>query len=121
MAIGGSIHATRPVDESYGLIRVPGVSGVRGYLSNQEVGRTDRRGDLLVPNLLPYYGNRLGINDKDIPMDHDIGTTELTIAPPFRGGPEAECKGDRGTSRPGSSVKSLVSPQLSATTIVKTA
>src|SRR5439155_2932993 len=86
VAIGGSIHATRPVDESYGLIRVPGVSGVRGYLSNQEVGRTDRRGDLLVPNLLPYYGNRLAIADGDVPFDYTVGATERVIAPPHRGG-----------------------------------
>src|SRR6185436_12417620 len=68
------------------LIQVPGVPHVRAYQSNQEVGRTSSRGNLLVPNLLPYYGNRLAIEDKDIPLDHDIGTTELVVAPPFRGG-----------------------------------
>jgi outer membrane usher protein len=36
--------------------------------------------------LLHYYGNRIGIDDKDIPLDHDIGATERTIGPPFRGG-----------------------------------
>jgi outer membrane usher protein len=36
--------------------------------------------------MLHYYGNRIGIDDKDIPLDHDIGATERIIAPPTRGG-----------------------------------
>jgi outer membrane usher protein len=84
--IGGRPFITRPVQDSYALIRVPGVANVRGTLSNQDIGTTDRNGDLLIPNLLHYYGNRVGINDKDIPLDYDIGATERTIAPPFRGG-----------------------------------
>jgi outer membrane usher protein len=51
------------------------------------VGRTDSSGELVVPNnLISYYGNRIGINDQDIPLDYRIDTTEKTIAPPFRGG-----------------------------------
>ena len=46
VAIGGSLVATRPVqDRGFALVRVPGVGGVRAYLSNQLVGRTDRRGN----------------------------------------------------------------------------
>lgn len=86
VAIGGGVHLTRPVQEGFALIDVPGVPGVRGYLHNQEVGRTDSRGKLLVPNLLPYYGNRLGIADQDIPIDYSLGTTERFVAPPVRGG-----------------------------------
>ena len=86
MLIGGNAYLTRPVQDSYALIRVPGVAGVHGMLSNQVVGTTDSKGDLLLPSLLSYYGNRVGIDDRDIPLDHDIGNTELTIAPPNRGG-----------------------------------
>jgi outer membrane usher protein len=39
-----------------------------------------------VPNLLSYYGNKLGISDKDIPLNYTIDATEKIIAPPFRGG-----------------------------------
>ncbi|HEX6178878.1 MAG TPA: fimbrial biogenesis outer membrane usher protein, partial [Thermoanaerobaculia bacterium] len=68
------------------LVRVPGVRDVRVYLSNQLVGRTDQNGDLLVPNLLPYYGNRIRIDDRDVPMTHDLQIIEQVIAPPTRGG-----------------------------------
>jgi len=86
VAIGGGLHFGRPVQDGYALIDVPGVPGVRGYLNNQEVGRTDRNGKLLVPNLLPYYGNRLSIADEDIPIDYSIATTERIVGPPVRGG-----------------------------------
>jgi outer membrane usher protein len=84
--IGGSAYLTRPVQDSYALIRVPGVAGVHGMASNQVMGTTDSKGNLLIPSLLHYYGNRIGIDDKDIPLDHDIGATERIIAPPYRGG-----------------------------------
>ncbi|MGB8294840.1 MAG: fimbria/pilus outer membrane usher protein [Polyangia bacterium] len=84
--IGGNAYLTRPVQDSYALIRVPGVGGVHGTMSNQVIGTTDSKGNLLVPGLLHYYGNRVGIDDKDVPLDHDIGATEKVIAPPTRGG-----------------------------------
>ena len=84
--IGRDIFFTRPLTDSYALIRVPGVAGVHGTISNQVVGTTSQNGNLLVPNLLSYYGNRIGIDDKDIPLDYNIGATEMTIAPPYRGG-----------------------------------
>jgi outer membrane usher protein len=86
VAIGGGVHLTRPVEDGFALIHVPGVAGVRGTLNNQEVGRTDSRGKLLVPTLLPYYGNRLGITHEDIPIDYSIGVTERTVGPPVKGG-----------------------------------
>jgi outer membrane usher protein len=84
--LGRDIFFTRPVQDSFALVKVPGVEGVHGSLSNQVVGATNKMGNLLVPNLLPYYGNRIGINDKDVPLDYNIGATEMTIAPPYRGG-----------------------------------
>jgi len=86
VALGERLFATRPVQQGYALIRVPGVENVRGYLSNQEVGRSDSNGDLLVPNLLPYYGNLLSIADKDIPIDYSVDALRRTVAPPNRGG-----------------------------------
>ena len=50
------------------------------------MGRTNGRGDTLVPNLLPYYANRLGISDQDVPFDREIETVEQAVAPPYRGG-----------------------------------
>lgn len=82
----GALLLTRPVQESFALVRVPGVSNVRVFASNQLIGRTDARGNLLVPNLLPYYGNPLRISDQDIPLSYEVRAVEKTVAPPNRGG-----------------------------------
>jgi outer membrane usher protein len=84
--IGGDFFLTRPVQDSFAVIQVPGIAGVRGYSSNQDVGYTNGQGNLFVPNLLPYYGNRLSISDKDVPLNYTIAATEKLVAPPFRGG-----------------------------------
>jgi outer membrane usher protein len=84
--IGGDFFLTRPVQDSFGVIRVPGVAGVRGYASNQEVGYTNSNGNLFVPNLLSYYGNKLSVSDKDIPLNYTIDATDRVVAPPSRGG-----------------------------------
>jgi len=84
--IGGGIFATRPIDGAYALVDLPDVGGVHVYLNNQDMGRTDARGKLLVPGLLANYGNLLRISDDGAPLDASIQTLERTIAPPVRGG-----------------------------------
>jgi outer membrane usher protein len=86
VAIGGGLHPTRAVRGSYALVQVPGVEGVRTLSSNQEIGRTGRSGSLLVPDLLPYYGNLLAITDSDVSLDYEVANVQMTIAPPYRGG-----------------------------------
>jgi outer membrane usher protein len=83
---GAGLFLTRPIQNGFAVVRVPGVPGVRGYLDNREVGRTGPSGDLLIPNLLPYYGNRVSIDDQDLPMDYSIDKTEILLSPPRRGG-----------------------------------
>jgi outer membrane usher protein len=86
VGIGGGIYASRPVQDSFALIRVPGVEGVRAYASHQEIGKTGRRGDLLVPDLQAYYGNILDVADGDIPLQYSVPDSGQTVALPYRGG-----------------------------------
>lgn len=82
---GVGVFASRPVGQAVAVLRLPGVAGVRGYLNNQEIGRTDRDGNLLIPDLLPYYANRIRLADDDLPLSYLIEGTEKLVAPPFRG------------------------------------
>jgi len=68
------------------LVELPGLPGVHVFLNNQDVGKTDARGRLLVPGLIPNYGNAVRISDDGAPLDASIQTLERTIAPPTRGG-----------------------------------
>ncbi|MCA1733445.1 MAG: fimbria/pilus outer membrane usher protein, partial [Acidobacteria bacterium] len=82
----GRVHLMRAGQQSYAVVRIPGVAGVRVYVSNLEAGRTDASGELVVTDLVPYYGNRIRIEDADIPMNYRVDDTERIIAPPLRGG-----------------------------------
>jgi outer membrane usher protein len=86
VGVGGRLHLSSPVDDAYALVRVPGVRGVRTYSSHQYVGRTNRRGDLLVPSLVSYNPNRLAIDDRDVPLTFDVPLTEALVQPALRGG-----------------------------------
>jgi outer membrane usher protein len=86
VSIGGGVYATRAIRNSFALVKVPGVANVRAYSSHQEIGRTDRHGNLLVPDLLAYYGNQLNISDTDVPIDYVVPDVQTTLAPPYRGG-----------------------------------
>lgn len=93
--IAGRLFPTRAVVSSYALVQVPGAAGVRVYSDNQEVGRTGRLGNALVPNLLPYHANRIGIVEADLPLDFDITATSENMAPPLRGGAVVRFAGRR--------------------------
>jgi outer membrane usher protein len=84
--VGGKLFASLPVDESFAVVSVPGVKGVRAYLDGHEVGRTDSDGDLLVPGLTPYLANRLSIRDADVPLDHQVEEVQRFVAPRYRAG-----------------------------------
>lgn len=104
VALGGRVKPTQPVQQGYALVRVPGVPGVGVTRENNPVGRTDRRGDAVVQKLLPYYGNRLGIEDADVPVDYTVGSVERLVAPAERSGavvvfPVARARIVRGTVR----------------------
>lgn len=98
----GNVALTRPVQDSFALVRVPGVAGVRVYAANQLIGRTDRRGNLFLPSLLSYYGNQIRIEDQDVPLEYEVLGIERSIAPPFRGGALVEFPVARVTTVSGS-------------------
>jgi outer membrane usher protein len=83
---GAGFFLTRPVQNGFAVVQVRGVKGVHGFLENQEIGTTDADGNLVIPNLLSYYGSRLRVSDADLPLDQQIEQTELVIAPALRGG-----------------------------------
>ena len=81
-----SVNFTRPVQDSFALVKVGDLKGVRVYLSNQEIGRTRGAGKILIPNLGSYYENQISINDKDIPMEYKISEVLTYVSPPLRSG-----------------------------------
>lgn len=84
--VGNVIGFSRPINDSFGLVKVGELEGVRVYAANQEIGRTDRSGRVFIPAISSYHDNQISINDKDIPIDYSISEVMRYISPPFRSG-----------------------------------
>lgn len=85
-AVGGAVSFSRPVADSFALVEVGGLEGVRVYQSAEEIGRTDSHGRVFLPNLGSYVANRVAIDDRDIPVEYSIENKELNVSPALRSG-----------------------------------
>lgn len=84
--VDGGVHFTRPVGDAYALARVGGLADVPVLLNGVSVGRTNARGELLVPRLSAYYENQLGVDGSQIPIDYAIRQMSRRIVLPARTG-----------------------------------
>jgi len=84
---GGRLGLTRQIDDSFVAVQLAApLEGVRVYSNNQEVGRTDREGRLLVPQVGSFYETQITIDERDVPLDHTIGDLRRVVAPAYRSG-----------------------------------
>nr|MBA2548576.1 fimbrial biogenesis outer membrane usher protein [Burkholderiaceae bacterium] len=97
-AIAGHTFASRPITDSFGLVSVGEIEGIRVFHEGNLLGRTDRYGQVLLPRLTPYSANRITIDERDIPIDVAIKSREMRIIPQFRSGAIAEYDARRRTS-----------------------
>lgn len=79
---GGTPLFTRTSDQSFALVDVPGVSRARVYRENQLVGRTDDKGQLVVPGLQPYQAMHLSVAPQDLPLDRPLLADARVVAVP---------------------------------------
>lgn len=84
--LGDDMAATRPVTDSFGLVKVGDVKGVRVYANSQTMGRTNAHGEIVVPSLNSFYDNEVSIETKDIPMDYLMPAVRKFVSPPYRSG-----------------------------------
>jgi outer membrane usher protein len=84
--VGGHLGFSRPVEDSFALVRVGMLPEVKIYRNGEEVARTNENGLALIPGLSSYYDNRISIDDTDIPIDHRISKVEYYLSPPARSG-----------------------------------
>jgi len=50
------------------------------------VGRTDSDGEILIPDLLSYQNNKVGLDIGDLPLDYQVPAKETSLVPRFRSG-----------------------------------
>ena len=85
-ALDGHVYAARALQNGYALIETPGLPNVEVTSQNQSIGKTDKSGNLLVTNLLPYQLNKVGINQSSVPLEFEIDATDQQFSVPRLGG-----------------------------------
>lgn len=76
-----SIFATRQSLGSFALVSTNGVPEVPVRLENREVGKTNKKGLLLIDYLNAYQHNSLVVNALGLPVEYKIETTVIDAVP----------------------------------------
>lgn len=84
--LSGMTKATRQIRDAFAVVNVGDFEGVRIYSENQEIGRTNKNGQLFVPGLRPYLNNQLRLELDDLPLNARVGQTRTETAPYYRSG-----------------------------------
>ncbi len=84
--LSGMTNFAREIRDAFAVVNVGGFEGVRVYAENQEIGRTNEKGQLFVPGLRPYLKNQLRIEIDDLPLNAKVGMIRTETAPYYRSG-----------------------------------
>jgi len=82
----GHLFAANRLGDGFALVTADGVAGVPVLYENQQVGRTDRGGYLLVPSVPAYYGGKYTVDPADLPAEIEADTFERREAVTAGGG-----------------------------------
>jgi outer membrane usher protein len=80
VAMDGTVITARNVGRGFALVS-SGAPDLPVLQDNRPIGRTDRNGRLLVPDLQPYAASRIAIDPSSLPSDTRIPLTSLDIVP----------------------------------------
>ncbi|MDH3510402.1 MAG: fimbria/pilus outer membrane usher protein [Gammaproteobacteria bacterium] len=79
--MAGRPYFSREIHSGFAVAKVGEFENVRVYVENQEVGRTDAHGRVLLPGLRPFEKNRISLESADLPLHVRINTTRTSASP----------------------------------------
>ena len=85
-AVGGQWALSRPIADSFAIVKVGRLPGVRVYANNQPVGTTDASGTVFVPRLASYFETPVAIEDRDLPINYLVPRARFVVSPALRSG-----------------------------------
>ena len=86
----GGVYLAEPVNTSLALVKAPELPNTTVYYNNQNAGKTDQAGKILIPNLSPFTNNKIALSVTHIPINMSIQKTELNIVPGYLNAIEAK-------------------------------
>ncbi|GAB7128432.1 fimbria/pilus outer membrane usher protein [Silvimonas sp. JCM 19000] len=75
------VIAARRISDAFALVSTDGMEGVQVLHEYRPLGVTNSNGHLLVPDLIAWQNNHVGINGVNLPADARLTTTESDIVP----------------------------------------
>lgn len=82
---GAGVYLSRQITSSFAVVET-GIPNMNIYNFNQVVGKTNKNGNALIPDLIPYQNNPIGIDLSKIPMNAEIGAVKLNVIPYYNSG-----------------------------------
>jgi outer membrane usher protein len=79
--VGASCYVTQPVTDSFAVVELNGVEGVRVSRNNELIGATSATGEVLVANAPVLTRNDITIADGDVPISIAVPTNRQILVP----------------------------------------
>jgi len=77
--VGGEVFVAPPIDQSFALVQVGDVPGVRVLQENFDAGVTGRNGTLLLPRIPSNTPVNVAVDPLSIPLEATLGKTEQKV------------------------------------------
>jgi outer membrane usher protein FimD/PapC len=84
--VGGVGTFTRPIYDSFAVVKAGSLEGVRVLQNSQDAGRTGRDGTMFGSTVGSYVENRFTLDPNSVPIDTIIGQNSVVVVPALRGG-----------------------------------
>lgn len=92
VAMKGEVFLAPPIQQSLALVKVGTLPNIPILYNNQMIGKTNKKGLSLAPNVAPYVPSQIKIDDQELPLDMSVPSMVQTVAPPAGGGVVADFK-----------------------------
>ncbi len=92
--IDSGVYLSRPIQDGFALVRT-GLEGVDVRLNSVYMGKTSRKGELLVPGLTSYAENTISVSTERLPLEYTLLETTEHVAPYYRSGGVVEFEAKR--------------------------
>lgn len=84
--VDGTLAAGRPINGSFGVVKVGDLRGVSVLVNGERIGETGADGKLFVPSLSAYVDNEISIAPETIPIEYSMSGISKRISPSYRSG-----------------------------------
>jgi len=78
---GGIVGFTRPINDSFSIVKVDGLKDIAVSVANMEMGRTDSSGMLVIPEMRSYNYNQVSVDPGNISMEYQLSAVNAYISP----------------------------------------